>query len=270
MVVPVAVRREAGGSVGHRAGEHRRGRPLAQNRPPDRAVEAAAAGWEPREDDVVSLGDRRHALAGLLDDPGPLVAEHDRQRIRRGARDHVPVGVADPARREPDAHLARPGRCEVEVLDREGLVDGPEDGSSHRAIVCRLACRLAAVKTRAAVLWQAGEPVEILEIDLAPPKEQEILVRIAACGVCASDLHVVDGDLPEPLPLVLGHEAAGVVVEVGPGVEHLQSGDHVVLALVPSCGVCRPCREGRRNFCRLGRADVRDRNACRRDEPRLR
>ena len=107
------------------------------------------------------------------------------------------------------------------------------------------------MKTRAAVLWQAGEPIEILEIDLDPPKEQEILVRIAACGVCASDLHVVDGDLPEPLPLVLGHEAAGVVVEVGPGVEHLEAGDHVVLALVPSCGVCRPCREGRRNFCRL-------------------
>jgi S-(hydroxymethyl)glutathione dehydrogenase / alcohol dehydrogenase len=101
------------------------------------------------------------------------------------------------------------------------------------------------------VLWQAGEPVEILEIDLDPPKEQEILVRIAACGVCASDLHVVDGDLPEPMPLVLGHEAAGVVVEAGPGVEHLEAGDHVVLALVPSCGVCRPCREGRRNFCQL-------------------
>jgi S-(hydroxymethyl)glutathione dehydrogenase/alcohol dehydrogenase len=114
-----------------------------------------------------------------------------------------------------------------------------------------LACKLAAVKTRAAVLWQAGEPIEILEIDLAQPKEQEILVRIAACGVCASDLHVVDGDLPEPLPLVLGHEAAGVVVEVGPDVEQVEPGDHVVLALVPSCGVCRPCREGRPNFCRL-------------------
>ena len=101
------------------------------------------------------------------------------------------------------------------------------------------------------MLWQPGEPVEILEIDLARPKEQEILVRIVACGVCASDLHVVDGDLPEPLPLVLGHEASGVVVETGPGVEQLEAGDHVVLALVPSCGVCRPCREGRRNFCRL-------------------
>src|SRR6186997_2189220 len=69
------------------------------------------------------------------------------------------------------------------------------------------------MKTQAAVLWEPGRPVEVL-------------VRIAACGVCHSDLHVVDGHLPEPLPLVLGHEAAGVVEEVGPGVESLAPGDH--------------------------------------------
>lgn len=101
------------------------------------------------------------------------------------------------------------------------------------------------------MLWKAREPVEILEVDLAPPKEGEVLVKIAACGVCASDLHVVDGALPEPMPLVLGHEAAGVVAETGPGVERVEAGDHVVLALVPSCGLCRACREGRRNFCEL-------------------
>ena len=93
--------------------------------------------------------------------------------------------------------------------------------------------------------------MEILDVDLALPREGEVLVKIAACGVCASDLHVVDGDLPEPLPLVLGHEAAGVVAETGPGVERLKEGDHVVLALVPSCGACRACDEGRRNFCEL-------------------
>src|SRR5688500_11067277 len=71
-----------------------------------------------------------------------------------------------------------------------------------------------AVKTEAAVLWEPGRPVEILEIDLAPPRAGEVLVDIAACGVCASDLHVVDGHLPEPMPLVLGHEASGVVAEV--------------------------------------------------------
>jgi S-(hydroxymethyl)glutathione dehydrogenase/alcohol dehydrogenase len=108
------------------------------------------------------------------------------------------------------------------------------------------------MQTEAAVLWRPGEPVEILEVDLAPPRQGEVLVKIAACGVCASDLHVVDGDLPEPLPLVLGHEASGVVVEVGPEVESLAPGDHVVLALVPSCGTCSECRRGRPNFCELG------------------
>src|SRR6187200_23592 len=108
------------------------------------------------------------------------------------------------------------------------------------------------MKAQAAVLWQPGEPVEILEVDLAPPREGEVLVQIAACGVCHSDLHVVDGALPEPLPLVLGHEAAGVVVEAGPGGASLEAGDHVVLALVPSCGECAECLRDRPNFCELG------------------
>ncbi len=108
------------------------------------------------------------------------------------------------------------------------------------------------MKTQAAVLWRPGEPVEILEVELAPPREGEVLVKIAACGVCASDLHVVDGGLPEPLPLVLGHEASGVVVAVGLGVESLAPGDHVVLALVPSCGQCSQCLRGRPNFCEEG------------------
>ncbi len=108
------------------------------------------------------------------------------------------------------------------------------------------------MKTEAAVLWRPGEPVEILEVDLAPPRGGEVLVEIAACGVCASDLHVVDGDMPEPLPLVLGHEASGVVAEIGPGVDSLVPGDHVVLALVPACGLCPACLRGRPNFCDVG------------------
>ena len=107
------------------------------------------------------------------------------------------------------------------------------------------------MQMRAAVLWQAGMPVEILDVDLAPPREGEALVRIAACGVCHSDLHVVDGHLPEPLPVVLGHEASGLVVETGPGVDRLAPGDHVVLALAPSCGECDACRRGRRRLCEL-------------------
>lgn len=108
------------------------------------------------------------------------------------------------------------------------------------------------MRMQAAVLWEPGLPVDVREVELEPPRAGEVLVRMAACGVCASDLHVIDGDLPEPLPLVLGHEAAGVVVEVGPGVDRPAEGDHVVLALVPSCGECGSCRRGRRNFCELG------------------
>ena len=108
------------------------------------------------------------------------------------------------------------------------------------------------MRMQAAVLWEPGRPVEILDVELAPPQAGEVLVRMAACGVCHSDLHVIDGDLPEPLPLVLGHEAAGVVTEVGPGVERVEPGDHVVLALVPSCGDCESCRAGRPNFCEQG------------------
>ena len=108
------------------------------------------------------------------------------------------------------------------------------------------------MKTKAAVLWKAKEPVEIVEVELAPPREGEVLVKIAGCGVCASDLHVVDGDLPEPLPLVLGHEASGLVVETGPGVKRVSAGDHVVLALAPSCGRCQACRGGMPNFCEVG------------------
>jgi D-xylulose reductase len=85
------------------------------------------------------------------------------------------------------------------------------------------------MKTEAAVLWRPGEPVEIREIELAPPQQGEVLVEIAACGVCHSDLHVVEGDLPEPLPLVLGHEASGRVVEVGARVKGLAPGDRVCM-----------------------------------------
>jgi S-(hydroxymethyl)glutathione dehydrogenase / alcohol dehydrogenase len=108
------------------------------------------------------------------------------------------------------------------------------------------------VKTEAAILWRPGGPVEIHEIDVAPPQKGEVLVEIAACGVCHSDLHVVEGALPEPLPLVLGHEASARVQEVGPGVESLRPGDHVVLALVPACGTCAECLRGRPNFCQVG------------------
>ena len=105
------------------------------------------------------------------------------------------------------------------------------------------------MRIQAAVLWEVGRPVEVVEVDLAPPKAGEVLVKIAACGVCASDLHVVDGDLPKPLPIVLGHEATGVVAEVGRGVARVSPGDRVVLSLLQPCGQCPPCRRGRPVLC---------------------
>ncbi|MGH3040478.1 MAG: zinc-binding dehydrogenase, partial [Gaiellaceae bacterium] len=111
---------------------------------------------------------------------------------------------------------------------------------------------LAPMRMQAAVFREPGQPVEVREVELESPHAGEALIRIAACGVCASDLHVVDGDLPEPVPLVLGHEASGVVVDTGPGVERVGAGDHVVLALVPSCGECEACLRGRPSFCELG------------------
>ncbi|HLH70544.1 MAG TPA: Zn-dependent alcohol dehydrogenase [Candidatus Dormibacteraeota bacterium] len=105
------------------------------------------------------------------------------------------------------------------------------------------------IRMRAAVLWAVGRAPEVVEVELAPPKAGEVLVRVAASGVCASDLHVVEGRLPEPLPLVPGHEAAGVVVAVGPDVGRVGVGDHVVLTILSSCGACPSCRRGRPNFC---------------------
>jgi S-(hydroxymethyl)glutathione dehydrogenase / alcohol dehydrogenase len=106
------------------------------------------------------------------------------------------------------------------------------------------------MRMRAAVLGGPGQPFEVDEVELAPPRSDEVLVRIAASGLCASDLNVLDGKRSlTPFPVVLGHEAAGTVVEVGPDVTRLRPGDPVVLSIVPSCGACPPCRRGRPNFC---------------------
>jgi alcohol dehydrogenase len=118
------------------------------------------------------------------------------------------------------------------------------------------------MKIRAAVLNRMGaptpyaesKPLSIAEVDLDPPGPGEVLVKIAAAGLCHSDLSVIDGNRPRPMPMVLGHEAAGVVEELGPGVDDLVLGDHVVLVFVPSCGHCVPCAEGRPALCEPGAA----------------
>ena len=116
------------------------------------------------------------------------------------------------------------------------------------------------MRTRAAVLRETGRPapyaqsrplsIEAFELD--PPGPGEVLVRVRAAGLCHSDLSVIDGNRPRPVPMVLGHEAAGVVEAIGPGVAGLAPGDHVVAAFVPSCGHCNPCAGGRPALCEPG------------------
>jgi alcohol dehydrogenase len=113
------------------------------------------------------------------------------------------------------------------------------------------------VRTRAAVLladdrprpFAESQPLEVLELDLAPPGPGELLIRVDAAGVCHSDLSVVDGNRPRPTPMVLGHEAAGEVLEVGAGVTDVVVGDHVVLVFVPRCGTCAACAAGTPALC---------------------
>lgn len=113
------------------------------------------------------------------------------------------------------------------------------------------------MKIKAAVLHQMGlprpysqsRPLVIEELDLEGPGEGEVLVEIKAAGLCHSDLSVMDGARPRPTPMALGHEAAGIVAEVGRGVDDLKKGDHVVMVFVPSCGHCLPCAEGRPALC---------------------
>ncbi|MCX7891800.1 MAG: zinc-dependent alcohol dehydrogenase family protein [Burkholderiales bacterium] len=118
------------------------------------------------------------------------------------------------------------------------------------------------MKVRAAVLgamgapppYAASRPLAIEAVDLDPPGQGEVLVKIAAAGLCHSDLSVINGDRPRPMPMALGHEASGVVEAVGPGVTDLARGDHVVMVFVPSCGHCLPCAEGRPALCEPGAA----------------
>ncbi len=108
------------------------------------------------------------------------------------------------------------------------------------------------MKTKAAVLWEVNSPWSVEEIDLDPPGPGEVLVKIAASGMCHSDEHLVTGDLPFALPIIGGHEGAGVVQEVGEGVSWLAPGDHVVFGFIPSCGRCPSCSTGHQNLCDLG------------------
>lgn len=116
------------------------------------------------------------------------------------------------------------------------------------------------MKVKAAVLRESGlskpysesKPIHLEILELDAPKVGEVLIQIKAASLCHSDLSVINGSRPRPLPMALGHEAAGIVMEVGEGVTDLVPGDHVVCVFVPSCGHCIPCKEGRPALCEPG------------------
>lgn len=108
------------------------------------------------------------------------------------------------------------------------------------------------MKTKAAVLWEFGKDWEVAELDLDAPKEGEVLIRFVASGLCHSDEHLRHGDIVPRFPIVGGHEGAGIIEEVGPGVTRVKPGDHVVCSFIPSCGYCRFCSSGQQNLCDWG------------------
>ncbi|GAB2562041.1 S-(hydroxymethyl)glutathione dehydrogenase/class III alcohol dehydrogenase [Dyella jejuensis] len=111
------------------------------------------------------------------------------------------------------------------------------------------------MKSRAAVAFAPGQPLQIVEIDVAPPKAGEVLVKITHTGVCHTDAFTLSGDDPEGIfPAVLGHEGGGIVVEVGEGVSTLKPGDHVIPLYTAECGQCKFCRSGKTNLCQAVRA----------------
>ena len=109
------------------------------------------------------------------------------------------------------------------------------------------------MQTRAAVLWSKESPWSVEPVELDPPGSQEVLVRIAAAGLCHTDEHAVTGDLTYPYPVIGGHEGAGIVEAVGDAVISVSPGDHVAMNFIPSCGQCEFCVNGTQNLCDRGR-----------------
>ena len=115
------------------------------------------------------------------------------------------------------------------------------------------------MKMKAAILFEAGasqpyaesRPLRVEEVDLEGPHDNEVLVRIGGAGLCHSDLSVINASIPRALPMVMGHEGSGEIVDVGKNVNDVEVGDHVVFQFRTSCGRCRRCAEGRPALCEI-------------------
>src|ERR1700754_2755417 len=127
---------------------------------------------------------------------------------------------------------AGPGRSRPPLGGDNRAARGDNCDSSRRT-------RRLAMKVKAAVLRDVKQPWEVTELDLDGPKTGEVLIRYVASGLCHSDLHLTEGDLTPRFPIIGGHEGAGIIEEVGPGVTKVKPGDHVVCSFIPNCGVCR-------------------------------
>ncbi|MBD0323157.1 MAG: alcohol dehydrogenase catalytic domain-containing protein, partial [Aldersonia sp.] len=109
------------------------------------------------------------------------------------------------------------------------------------------------MKTKGALIWEFNQPWSVEEIEIGDPRKGEVKIQMEAAGMCHSDHHLVTGSIPMAgFPVLGGHEGAGVITDLGPGVEDLAVGDHVVLSFIPSCGKCPSCQAGLRNLCDLG------------------
>uniref|UniRef100_A0A8C3JIH8 alcohol dehydrogenase n=1 Tax=Calidris pygmaea TaxID=425635 RepID=A0A8C3JIH8_9CHAR len=127
---------------------------------------------------------------------------------------------------------------------------GPQQHSLH--LCCGsfpITVLLQVIKCKAAVLWEANKPFSIEEVEVAPPKAHEVRIKIVATGICRSDDHVITGALVMPFPIILGHEAAGIVESVGQGVTSMKPGDKVIPLFVPQCGECSSCLSTKGNLC---------------------
>ena len=187
--------------------------------------------------------------------PAPRPAARLRVRARHGCRARGSNGAQRQRTnlrgdRESGRRRRRPGP-RVPLAAAAGTGARARGPRRRRMAKCDF---LHVVNIRAAVLEEIGQPPTITTLELDAPGPGEVLVRVRAAGLCHSDLSVIDGSRPRPVPMVLGHEIAGEVTALGPDVTGLSVGDHVVASFVPACGSCGHCRGGRPALCEPGAA----------------